>query len=233
LLRKLIDIFRGAPPSTEISDRFVEMLTTAQEMVLEASTLFWERSRDPDRRRALRAKDVQVNKLERWIRKRVLVHLAVGGTSDVPFGLVMMSVVKDVERLGDYAKNLAEAVDFHEAALPAHPVVDELGAIRTDVEALATQALAAWVRNDTDRATDLTREGRNLGRRCEDLLRQLARSDLPASSTVSIALAARYYKRIEAHFSNLLSSLIMPLHKLDFFDEKELEEPNADESAPP
>ena len=37
-------------------------------------------------------------------------------------------------------------------------------------------------------------------------------------------LAARFYKRIAAHVLNVLSSVVMPLHKLDYYDEKRLAE---------
>jgi hypothetical protein len=36
-------------------------------------------------------------------------------------------------------------------------------------------------------------------------------------------LLTRFYKRIAAHLSNVLSVVVMPLHKIDYFDERELE----------
>ena len=35
-------------------------------------------------------------------------------------------------------------------------------------------------------------------------------------------LLTRFYKRVGAHLVNILSSVVMPLHKVDFFDEAEL-----------
>jgi hypothetical protein len=32
-------------------------------------------------------------------------------------------------------------------------------------------------------------------------------------------LGTRYYKRIGGHVLNILSSVVMPLHKLDYYDE--------------
>jgi hypothetical protein len=37
--------------------------------------------------------------------------------------------------------------------------------------------------------------------------------------TTALVLALRYYKRIGGHPLNVLSSMVMPLHKVDFFDE--------------
>ena len=38
-----------------------------------------------------------------------------------------------------------------------------------------------------------------------------------------MVLGARYYKRIESHLLNILSGVVMPLHKLDYYDEKVLD----------
>jgi phosphate uptake regulator len=37
---------------------------------------------------------------------------------------------------------------------------------------------------------------------------------------VLYTLLARYLKRVCLHLSNIASSVVMPLHKLDYFDEK-------------
>ena len=45
-------------------------------------------------------------------------------------------------------------------------------------------------------------------------------SDAVARDAVSRALLFRYLKRITAHTMNIISSLVMPLHRLDYYDEK-------------
>ena len=39
-----------------------------------------------------------------------------------------------------------------------------------------------------------------------------------------MVLATRYYKRFAGHVLNILSSVVMPLHKLDYYDEDEIPE---------
>ena len=34
-----------------------------------------------------------------------------------------------------------------------------------------------------------------------------------------VALTARYFKRVASHAANIVTSIVMPLDKLDFFDE--------------
>ncbi len=64
----------------------------------------------------------------------------------------------------------------------------------------------------------------DLAKRCDSLLERIAKSDYGAGTTTALVLGARYYKRIGAHVLNILSSIVMPVHKLDYFDEDEIPE---------
>jgi hypothetical protein len=59
--------------------------------------------------------------------------------------------------------------------------------------------------------------------RCDDLISRVAVSAHDASTTTTLVLGARYYKRIEAHLLNILSGVVMPLHKVDYYDERVIE----------
>ncbi len=54
----------------------------------------------------LAATDAQINEAERELRRHLVVHASVHGSSQVAAILVYMSVAKDVERIGDYSKNI-------------------------------------------------------------------------------------------------------------------------------
>src|SRR4030042_4760667 len=56
--------------------------------------------------------DKQVNNLQKEIRKRIVEHLTLQPTVNVNACLILMSVVKDAERLGDYSKNLYEVTEL-------------------------------------------------------------------------------------------------------------------------
>ncbi|HEX2189691.1 MAG TPA: hypothetical protein VHG51_12370, partial [Longimicrobiaceae bacterium] len=47
----------------------------------------------------------------------------------------------------------------------------------------------------------------------------MIRADDQGPQAVARALAYRYLKRVVAHLMNLLSAVIMPLDRLDYFDE--------------
>jgi hypothetical protein len=47
----------------------------------------------------------------------------------------------------------------------------------------------------------------------------IAQSPYDAATAAALVLGTRHYKRINGHVMNVLSSVVMPLHKLDYFDE--------------
>ncbi len=170
-----------------------------------------------------RAGSVRVNQLERSIRKNVVAHLTLpGNTADVPYCLLLMSLVKDVERIGDYAKNLAELVDIRPEPVPDDEILHELQEIRRGVEDAFQSTWEIFASSDEERAMQYIRQGRDLAHRCETLILRIARASYDASTTAVLVLCTRYYKRIGGHAINVLSSVVMPLHKVDYYDEDEI-----------
>ena len=223
MLRELLSIFRSSEPLSQMGERFTEMLKLTYEMTLAAGEIFFRVEASAEARTKIYAWDVQVNKLEREIRKKVIAHLSLSGnTASLPYCLLLMSLVKDVERIGDYTKNLAEVLEYHPGPLPEDDIIAELREIRSGVEEAFALAADVFAKSDRERAVELIGHGRDLTRRCDVLVERIARSGYDASSATAGVLGARHYKRIAAHVLNVLSSVVMPLHKLDYYDEDEL-----------
>jgi phosphate uptake regulator len=220
MLRELIGIFRSNDPLREMGKHFVEMLRIAQELTLKAGELFFEGKESPEQRTWIYEQDVKVNQLERRIRKQVIAHLSLTGkTLDLPYCLLLINLVKDVERIGDYSKNLTEIGDFFTGTLPDDELVSELRQIRNGVESAFAGLAQVLEQSNQERALGLIEDGSALARRCDMLVARAAQSSHDASTAVAIVLATRYYKRIGGHVLNILSSVVMPLHKVDYYDE--------------
>ena len=52
------------------------------------------------------AMDKKINEFERDVRRKVMTHLAISGRENLGSGLILVSVVIDIERIGDYTKNI-------------------------------------------------------------------------------------------------------------------------------
>lgn len=167
----------------------------------------------------LRATDARVNEAEREIRQALVVHASVHGSARVPAILVYMSVVKDVERIGDYAKNIfdvaAQGIDLSGA--------DDRAALigyRDQISSMITEASSIFSNDDRAGAQDFIRQADILLDEFDQHVSELVVTDRQGKEAVPRALLYRYYKRIVAHLMNLLSAVVMPLDRLDYFDEE-------------
>jgi phosphate transport system protein len=166
----------------------------------------------------LRDADRKVNSLEREIRRELVVHASVFGGIQSPAVLVYMSVVKDIERVGDYSKNLLDLARDG-ADFSAAPDAEEWQRLTTELSQFIVAAGEAFRVRDPSRSRELRRRGDQLLDLFDERVSSLIRAEDPGPQAVPRALAHRYFKRVVAHLMNLLSAVIMPLDRLDYFDE--------------
>jgi phosphate uptake regulator len=220
MLREILEALKGKDELGSLIEEFAGMLELSAQIVREASQVYFGSLDVPVDRESFRAQDVKINKLERKIRKRLLWLLA-GRTDgrDAPTALLLMSLVKDAERIGDYAKDLALLTSFAGGAGEA-----DAGALRKiadEITGIVDALPRVFRESDQAAAAQLVRQGRTLSDHCEAHLKKLAGG--PTYPTVaSHLLGTQYYLRTLGHAMNILSGLVNPLHKLDYHDEKDM-----------
>jgi phosphate uptake regulator len=162
--------------------------------------------------------DKEINRRERQIRREILVHATVYGSPTFSSCLVLMAITKDAERIGDYAKNVwdlaANDVDFSGGS-----DTDRLAGFRNRTSRLISEAARIFNERDTQAAHSIIQEGDTWQDEYDEFITEQIESDRPAAEAVPRALFARYLKRITAHALNVLTSLVMPVHRLDYYDE--------------
>lgn len=141
-------------------------------------------------------------------------------SADTNACLLLMSVVKDAERLGDYAKNLLEVAELLERPIDRDLFSRYFDGTDRDVLALFNHARRAFIETDSDMASLAWDYEKRIAKGCDEIVRKVAHSNLTVNEAVCFALIARYFKRITAHLVNVATSVILPLSDLDYFDEK-------------
>ena len=215
MLKELLSLFRSDNAIARMGEDFSEMLALSCDLTMRAGRILFEEASQGDDHREISKSDVKINKLERKIRQQVIARLTVSSDAGaVPYCLLLMSIVKDVERIGDYAKNLACVHHDGGGPIPDDENGAELREIRGSVEGTFGAVHEVFSTSDSGTAIGLIKEGRSMNRRCDALIRVVAGSSYDAATTTSMVLGARYYKRIGSHLLNILSGVVMPLHKL-------------------
>ena len=216
---ELFKLFQVGYSLASLSSEFRKMLALVEEMADQVRPNILDQQVTLEEKARIRKMDVKVNKLERQIRKRIIAHVTLS-RDDVGYPLLLMSLVKDVERMGDYIKNISEVGELGGGAIPEGPLRTELEEIIGCAMEMMKAVGPIMDSQDRERAHDLILEGKDAGKRCDVLLVELAKSDFNAAQTTALVLLTRFYKRLGAHLLNILTSVVMPLHKLDFYDER-------------
>ena len=167
----------------------------------------------------VRKEDRRINKLQRQVRRNVLTHLSVVGTQSVVPGLVLVSVVIDVERIGDYTKNISELAVMHPARLEAGPYESKLADIERQVATIFPQVIRVLREQDSELAAKIMSAEDRTGKRAERIVQSLiverARG-VKVEDAVCLALYVRHLKRINAHLTNIASAIGNPFPRLGF-----------------
>ncbi|REK34027.1 MAG: hypothetical protein DWQ20_07150 [Actinobacteria bacterium] len=163
--------------------------------------------------------DHDLNKTERAVRREMLVHGTVRG-AEVDHGLMMayMAVAKDIERIGDYCKNIWNLAQMG-INLSTGNDKEELTSHRKRVRSLLRESLEAFRNQDTEKVHDLIKGIDEDTSHYDTHVVEFVNSDLPGREAAPRALFYRYLKRISAHLSNVLTSVVMPVDRIDFYKE--------------
>jgi phosphate uptake regulator len=220
MFRELLAAWRKTDPLKEMYQSLIKMLEAGEWMFQACWAAAKEGEVPPEFKAELYRRDIEVNRAQRDIRRRIVEHLAVQPGVDIPACLVLMSVVKDAERIGDYCKNILEAAELEAEPVTKCEFNHRFDEAYRDICGIFSKTRVALADSDEVVGQEVIVEERNVSARCDALVERIATADLPAKLAVPWALLARYLKRVSAHLGNMASSLVMPLHKLDYYDEK-------------
>jgi len=163
--------------------------------------------------------DRKINKYEREVRRNVLTHLSVAGTANLVPGLVLVSIVIDVERLGDYTKNIVDLAKRHPKMLLGGSHEQTLEEIEDVVDDQITQVIKVLKDQDKTLAREIMRAENEIGKKASSIETDMIQGrykKLQGGDAVTIALYARYLKRINAHVTNIASAIVNPFPRISF-----------------
>ena len=168
----------------------------------------------------IRAMDLELNEGQQEVRRKVFEHLAISKGRDLLSGLVLTSIVIDLERIGDYIKNFGDLVELFPGELDFG---DWAPAIREQTELtykLFALTRSAFVEQDEDAARQCMDLYHEFSTAADDSLERLLAGtrghDRVSKSDLAVVLLLRYFKRVGAHLRNIASSTVASFPKIGY-----------------
>ena len=201
-------------------DESYKMMMLSNEIFTQAIKYLRE-GENKDTIKALKKRDIEINIFQRDVRRKVVTHYAISqDIDDLPNGLVLLNMVVDVERVGDYTKNILDLALNHSNMIKSEEFSEDLYQVEQEVISRFSKTLEAIHTQDSDVARSmmvsyketLTSVSDNIVNGC--ISGEITLGD--ESKTVSLALYARYLKRIGAHLKNITTVLVNPFDAVGY-----------------
>jgi phosphate transport system protein len=214
----VLEFFRGgsSDPIDQVQATLVQMLRDGHEVFDTAADALFGGGKSKETRREVKTTDRGINEAQADIRRSLMLHASLN-LGDLPLVLQYASIVKDAERVGDYAKNLYDLVRYG-ADFSDDEDFAELAGYRDAVSNLIIEAADVFEARDAERAQQLIAKADTF---LDDYDAHIkGQFDRPEDhQPVAKALYYRFLKRITAHVMNVLTALVQPLDRLDYYDE--------------
>lgn len=170
---------------------------------------------------ALKKRDMEINAYQKNVRRKVVTHYAVSqDINDLPNGLVLLNMVVDVERVGDYTKNILDLALNHPNTIRSEDFSEDLHHVENEVIERFRKTLEAIHTQDADVARNLMKTYKETLTNVSDTIvngcisGEIRLGD--ECQTVALALYARYLKRIGAHLKNITTVLVNPFDAVGY-----------------
>jgi len=221
MLSELLKMWRRIDLVKQALENFLSMIDLVESTFGAAADALLGKIKTADAKEIIYKTDIKVNKTERTVRKDLVKHLAVNPRGDAPACLILMSASKDAERAGDYCKNLLEVAGMLREPMTSLKYADDIREMIAQVHATFGKTRQAFAEDDQTLGHEVIVEEIQIAKRGDAMVEKIANDDsLDANQAVCLALTFRFLKRVNAHLGNIASSVVMPLHKIDYFDEK-------------
>jgi phosphate uptake regulator len=220
VFKDLVNVWKAEDSLSRAWSASNEMLTLSHEMFVDSVNAL--RSGEKNKViKSIKQRDAAINEYHRDIRKKVVTYYSISkDVTNINSGLVLINMVVDIERLGDYTKNILDLAKHHPEKLISENISDDLRVIEKAVIGRFGDTIRAVEKMDEEIAKDLIKSYRNdLGKLSDSLVASSISGNLQIGEehkASSMVLYARYLKRIGAHLKNITSVVVNPFESVGY-----------------
>ena len=171
--------------------------------------------------KSIKQRDTDINKYQRDIRKKVVTYYSISkDVTNLDSGLVLINMVVDIERIGDYTKNILDLAKHHPKKFVSEKISDDLRVVEKAVIERFGNTIKAVEEMNEEVAKELIKSYRSdLGKLSDNLVASSISGKLQIGEehkASSMVLYARYLKRIGAHLKNITSVVVNPFESIGY-----------------
>ena len=220
VFKNLVNIWKSEDSLSQAWTSSNEMLTLSHAMFIDAISAL--RSGEKNKViKSIKQRDTDINKYQRDIRKKVVTYYSISkDVTNIDSGLVLINMVVDIERIGDYTKNILDLAKHHPKKLISEKISEDLRVIEKAVIERFGNTIKAVKEMDEEVAKELIKSYRSdLGKLSDNLVASSISGKLQIGEehkASSMVLYARYLKRIGAHLKNITSVVVNPFESIGY-----------------
>ena len=220
IFKDLVDIWKSEDNLSQAWSSSNDMLGFSHEMFKDSIHAL--RSGEKNKViRSIKQRDEEINQYHRDIRKKVVTYYSVSkDVTNINSGLVLINMVVDIERVGDYTKNILDLAKYYPKKLRSEEVSEDLRVIEQAVIERFQNTVTAVEKMDEISAKELIKSYRSdLGKLSDNLVASSISGKLEIGEehmASSMVLYARYLKRIGAHLKNITSVVVNPFESIGY-----------------
>lgn len=192
-------------------DLIDEMFDTNREMFIIAVEALEHKTPIKDE---ILKKDKIINQNEINIRKKVLEHLAFSSDQEVSSSLVILGTSKDLERIGDFSKNIA---DITEQISNKHKIEKiQFIKYKQNIIKMFDLTKKAFMEDDEKKAKQVMKMHISQAKEFNNKIAEMINLENVTRETIVSILLMRYFKKFSSHLSNIASTVVNPFQLVGF-----------------
>jgi phosphate uptake regulator len=212
MFKRLFRAWTGKDLLSQAFDDFNAMLEVAEQLFDRVTDVLLGKPGAKVKDKDLCAQDNRINELEHSIREKIVEYLAFEPEGDRPAALLLFSVVKDAERLGDFCKDIMDIASHFPADKSLGNYKDLFLKMEAQLEEMFSKARNSFLKSDEDMAKEVVSMRATVKTECKELLaRVMTDGQLDPETAASYALVIYFFKRVAAHLFNIASSTLVPV----------------------
>jgi len=220
IFTEILSVWRKEDLLSEAWEKSLEMLDLSHNMFVKAVKKS-KKQESLSVLKQLKNRDKEINKYQREVRRKIITHFSLqNNINDISSIMVLMNMVVDIERIGDYSKNILDLAIYYPERLNTKILHPELHEIEQVVKSRFDKTVDAIKTEDIELASKLIKGFKKQVTTASDrIVNNIISGELnfeSGSESAAIVLYARYLKRIGSHLKNITTTIINPIDSIGY-----------------